>query len=231
MSNHDQLIAAADAIGSDMREQVVFVGGCTVHLYLDDQQSRVDVRPTEDVDVILEVFSTADWHMVEEKIRSLGFSPSLIEDDPICRYRKGAIIVDFMPTDEDILGFSNPWYPAAIASYNTIELAQNLNIRYVSVGYFILTKFAAYNGRGNGDILASHDIEDILMVFGGRSNLERELTEMPDSEKQALQQNIENLMNHDDYNYAVNGCFRNDQQTAQLVFGRINNAMMFLKLS
>jgi len=33
--------------------------------------------------------------------------------------------------------------------------------------YFLATKFAAFDGRGKGDYMASHDLEDIVAVVDG----------------------------------------------------------------
>lgn len=230
MRNHDRLIAAANSLSRELREKVVFVGGCTVHLYLDEQQGRVDIRPTEDVDVIVEVYKLIDWYQIEEEIRALGFAQSMSDDDPVCRYRKGDVIIDFMPTDENVLGFSNRWYKQAISSFSIMPLAENLSIKYVSIGYFVLTKFEAYRGRGGGDILASHDIEDVLTVFAGRSSIERELMDLPDDEKTAIRSHLETLIVHPDFNYAVTGCFPSDRATGQLVQARIKNTLKFLSL-
>ena len=230
MRNQDRLIAAALSLTPELLEKVVFVGGCTVHLYLDEKQGRVDIRPTEDVDVIVEVYKLVDWYKIEEEIRSIGFSQSMSEDDPVCRYRKGEVIIDFMPTDENVLGFSNPWYSPAIRSFKIMPLTESLSIKFISVGYFILTKFEAFRGRGNNDLLASHDIEDILTVFAGRSNIERELMDLPSEEKTAIRNQLKSLIIHSDFNYAVTGCFPNDRATGQLVQARINNTLKFLSL-
>jgi hypothetical protein len=40
-------------------------------------------------------------------LRSLGFEEDVSEDAPVCRWRIGGIALDVMPTDAEILGFSN----------------------------------------------------------------------------------------------------------------------------
>jgi hypothetical protein len=51
-------------------------------------------------------------------LRQLGFSQGTEPDDPICRWVVEDVKVDVMPTDEDILGFSNKWYSQAIENSN-----------------------------------------------------------------------------------------------------------------
>lgn len=59
------LLDMAQAMGS-LCEQVVFVGGCATGLLLDDA-GLMDVRPTEDVDAIVEVASLAAAHQAVRK--------------------------------------------------------------------------------------------------------------------------------------------------------------------
>jgi hypothetical protein len=51
--NLELLLGIANAMGP-LCEQVVFVGGCATGLLMDDA-GLMDVRPTEDVDAIVEV--------------------------------------------------------------------------------------------------------------------------------------------------------------------------------
>lgn len=41
------------------------------------------------------------------------------------------------------------------------------------------TKLEAFGGRGRGDFLGSHDLEDILTVFDGRAELPGEIAQAP----------------------------------------------------
>jgi len=41
--------------------------------------------------------------------------------------------------------------------------------------YFLATKLEAFDGRGKGDYLSSHDIEDIVAVLDGRPEILDEL--------------------------------------------------------
>src|SRR3954468_10374347 len=103
------LLRCARAL-EDLREDLVFVGGCATGLLITDP-AAADVRITRDVDVIAEVASRVEYYALEERIRALGF-----RDDPdvICRWSRSGIVLDVMPPDPHILGFSNPWYPGAI---------------------------------------------------------------------------------------------------------------------
>src|SRR5260221_10778552 len=68
------------------------------------------VRPTLDVDAIVAIASYAEFTLLENRLRELGFRESRAEGAPICRWLHGDLILDLMPTDASILGFSNRWY-------------------------------------------------------------------------------------------------------------------------
>ncbi|MET0535224.1 MAG: hypothetical protein ABW171_13475 [Steroidobacter sp.] len=71
------------------------------------------VRVTFDVDLVASVSALAAYHGMEKELARLGFKRDLSSDAPICRWRYRELEVDLMPTDPNILGFSNRWYPLA----------------------------------------------------------------------------------------------------------------------
>lgn len=83
------------ALGA-MNEQVVFVGGATVSLYIDDPAAD-DVRPTKDVDISLAIASLGELEVIREELIRKGFKQTP-EDDVICRFRYEDIKVDVMST-------------------------------------------------------------------------------------------------------------------------------------
>jgi hypothetical protein len=105
------------------------------------------------------------------------------EDAPSCRWLINGIEVDVMPTQEDILGFSNRWYLPAIENANYVELENELVIKLVTPPYFLATKIEAFKGRGKGDYMASHDMEDIITVLDGRREIVDEIKSSSDELK------------------------------------------------
>lgn len=90
-------------------DQIAFVGGCATGLLLTDP-AAAPVRPTLDVDAIVAIASYGEFMNLETRLRDLGFHQSIAEGAPICRWLSGDLILDLMPTDSSILGFSNIWY-------------------------------------------------------------------------------------------------------------------------
>jgi predicted nucleotidyltransferase len=167
--NLDQLIAAAEVLRPLLGE-LAFVGGCVTGLLI-TAEAAGDPRSTLDVDAIAEITSYAQYTKFGDRLRALGFREDTREDAPLCRWIHRRTILDVMPLDEKILGFSNRWYKAAMKSSVTQRLAANLEIRVVTAPLFIATKLEAFKGRGKGDFFGSHDLEDVVSVLDGRATL------------------------------------------------------------
>ncbi len=169
-SIHAEMIKhVAERLGP-LRPKVVFLGGSATGFHITDKAAPA-IRATKDVDIIVEAASIVEYYKLEKMLMGLGFFQKIQEDDPICRWYINDIIVDVMPTDENILGFSNRWYLPAVKSSVTIELEPNLEIKIATAPYFLGTKLDAFFGRGRGDYLASHDMEDIINFLNGRAEV------------------------------------------------------------
>jgi hypothetical protein len=105
--------------------------------------------------------------VVSERIQAQGA--------PICRWQQKKTILDVMPLDEKILGFSNRWYKSAMDSAVVHELEPDLRVRVVTAVYFCATKLEAFAGRGKNDYQSSHDLEDLMAVVDGRAELVEEI--------------------------------------------------------
>jgi len=175
MSKHnlDLLIEAARLLAPLLGE-LVFVGGSKTALLITDK-AAADVRPTYDVDAIAEIGSYAAYADFSEQLRKCGFTEDAGEGAPICRWRQKNTILDVMPLDEKILGFSNRWYRPVLDSAIVHELEPHLLVRVVTGVYFCATKLEAFAGRGKHDYQSSHDLEDLIAVVDGRVELVREI--------------------------------------------------------
>jgi predicted nucleotidyltransferase len=161
------------ALGN-LRDQLVFVGGCSVDLLLTDK-AAAPARVTYDVDLVAKVAALSAYHQLEKEFVKLGFKRDSSSDAPICRWRLGNLEVDLMPTETHILGFANRWYPLALQTANPVTLSNGTTIQLIDAPVFIATKFEAFIDRGKGDLLGSHDLEDIINVFDGRPELMDEI--------------------------------------------------------
>lgn len=113
--NRDRLLRTARLIRPLLGE-FVFVGGQVADLLVTDP-AAVRVRPTDDVDVVVPVTTRTAYHALQLRLMVLGFTPDHRAGAPVCRMRTADdLILDVMPLDEAILGFSNRWYPSAFTN-------------------------------------------------------------------------------------------------------------------
>ena len=174
MSRSIEMIETVAARLESISWRFVFLGGATTELYVTDS-AVTDIRPTMDVDVIVEIGTFAKYAALEQSLRDLGLQQMIGADTPICRWQIGDVLVDVMPTNEQILGFSNRWYEQAIGNAHEYALPSQRLIWLANPEYFIATKLEAFLGRGNEDYILSHDIEDIITVIDGRPQFRGEI--------------------------------------------------------
>jgi len=172
-SNLEQLYETARLLRPILAD-LVFVGGSVTSILVTDEGAGAP-RVTLDVDAIAEISSYAEYAEFGQRLRTLGFSEDASEGAPLCRWVNSGRILDVMPLDEHILGFSNRWYRASMEAAITHQIHRDLEIRVVSAPYFLATKIEAFKGRGKGDFLASHDLEDLIFVIDGRRTITEEV--------------------------------------------------------
>ena len=199
-----EIMEIAAARLGDLSDELVFLGGCATGLLLTDPLAP-PIRATKDVDVISELASLVEYHRLSSRLRELGFSEDQSEDAPICRWRGGGILLDVMPTHPEILGFGNDWYQPAFAAAVWKALPSGKKIRIVSAPYFLATKLAAFDGRGRGDYMLSHDMEDIVAVLDGRPEIAEEVLHCDSELKVHLQTRMAGLLNDDRFIEALPG--------------------------
>jgi predicted nucleotidyltransferase len=180
----------AHALGT-LREEFMLVGGCAVGLLITDQ-ARPPVRQTADVDLVAEVTSITDYYSLRPKLSETGFKEDQSQDH-MCRWRKGELIVDVMPTTE-VLGHSvNRWYAEAVKAAQIRTLPSGEAINVITAPFFIATKLESFNSRGGGNYM-HHDMEDILNVVDGREELLVELASAPADVREFIQDEIDGYL-------------------------------------
>ncbi|ABS47313.1 MULTISPECIES: hypothetical protein [Yersinia pseudotuberculosis complex] len=219
----DMLQRVAEALGPDLRKKMTFVGGCTTGLLVTDEFTREQIRHTDDVDLIMHVMSYTSYSALQQELQAHGFKIEVPDDDgaPICAMKLGDLRVDFMPDDENILGFTNRWYRKAMETSTYFNLAPELSINLISPVYFIATKLEAYNGRGKGDPLESRDIEDILNLVDGRPELVNEISTAENDLKIYISQQIEVLIKLSDFDYVIQSHTYGDKAREDEIYERL----------
>jgi predicted nucleotidyltransferase len=214
--NRAALEAVAIVLGS-LREELVFVGGQVAELLITDPVA-IRIRPTDDVDVLVSAATRMSYHQFGEKLRSRYFREDTRESAPLCRWRHGAeLVLDVMPLNEGVLGFTNRWYEHAFATAREIELARGLTIRIVTGPAFLATKWVAFDSRGQADHLGSHDVEDIVTVVAGRPELPDEISTEADGLRTWLSERTARFLAHPDAEYAIEGALPDARHDPRII--------------
>jgi hypothetical protein len=221
-----RLASAAKKLGP-LLDQIVFVGGCVTELLLTDP-AAAPVRPTLDVDAIVAIGNYAEFTLLENHMRELGFHESHAEGAPICRWINGDLILDLMPTDASILGFGNRWYHPALENAQSARIGE-YEIRLITAPYFLATKLEAFHGRGRNDFRMSHDLEDIVTVVDGRPEITEEVHRAPADLRKYLSNEFRALLSNRDFLEALPGHLLPDaasQQRMNLVVNRMQQLVL-----
>ncbi len=194
-ANTEMIIKVVEGL-AHLKDEVVFVGGAIAELYVDDPAAS-DIRPTKDIDCVIEISSRTDYYALEDELRKLGFVNDQSKSAPICRWLYDNLIVDIMPTDEKILGFSNQWYDSGIANREIKSLDDRVQIYIFPVEYYLASKFEAMNSRGGKDLRTSHDFEDIIYLMDNITTLTDAVANTSDNNLQKyLASQCQNLLDN-----------------------------------
>ncbi len=179
----------------ELKEKVVFVGGATVSLYVDSKTE--EIRPTDDIDIVVEIYTHQEYAALDKQLRKLGF----VNDQTtrvICRYNIQGLIVDVMPTQSKALGFSNKWYQPAFENSILYNLGDE-KIRIFSPQFFLASKLEAFLQRGKNDGRTSTDFEDIIFLLENRSTIWKELNNAETKLSIYLKETFRNLMQNENF--------------------------------
>ncbi len=176
---------------AELNEQVVYVGGAVVGLYINDSAAD-DVRPTKDIDISLSIATIVELEEVREDLIKKGFTQTA-EDDVICRFRFEDIKVDFMNTISVGWVPANPWFAGGFSLRETVEI-EDKQIQILPIFYFLASKFAAYEDRGKKDPRTSHDFEDIVYILDNRTDMVQQILNAPEDVKPFLKTMFEKIL-------------------------------------
>lgn len=201
--NKELLTSVANKL-QEMCDEMTFVGGTVIGFLITDSAAP-DVRFTVDVDCIINIVTHSDYYKVSKKLREKGLKEIIVGDHPICRWDCDGILVDIMPTDKSILGFSNRWYKNAILHSMAKQISPGRTIKIISAPYFVATKLEAFNDRGKNDYLTSHDLEDIIALLDGRPEIVKDIASSDSAVKNYISSVFSALLNNKNFTYALPG--------------------------
>lgn len=209
------MLELAAAALRELPDELVFVGGATVELWATDEAAP-EFRPTEDVDVIVEIATRTAYYRFEDRLRGAGFANEP-EGGVICRFRHrdSGVIVDAMPTEAEILGFENRWQKEAFPRAVEVGLPSGRSIRAVPPPYLLATKLEAFRSRGRNDPFWSKDFEDVIVLVDSRAEIVAEVEEAEPGLRAFVSAAMSQLLGHDDFDSAGEGALRGGYETEQ----------------
>lgn len=214
--NIEMLELAAEHLG-DLLPEVVFVGGATVELWITDDAAP-EFRPTDDIDVIVEITTRRDYYRFEARVRKAGFENDQ-DSGVICRFRQpeSGLLLDVMPTEASILGFENRWQAEAFPHAVEVELPSGQAIRAIPPAYLLATKLEAFRTRGKEDFYGSRDFGDVVVMVDGREELPHELAEAPDPLRDYVAGQFAELSRHPVFDSGLEGALPSGPETQERV--------------
>jgi Nucleotidyl transferase AbiEii toxin, Type IV TA system len=189
----------------DLLDEVVFVGGATVELWVTDPAAP-EFRLTEDVDVVVEVTTRQEYYRLENRLRELGF-----ENDQtsgvICRFKRpeSDLLLDVMPTEASILGFENRWQAESFSHAVEVALPKGQRIRALPPSYLLATKLEAFDSRHRLDFYGSRDWGDVVTLIDGREELIEELRGSPEAVRTYVADRLRELSGHRNFDSGLEG--------------------------
>ncbi len=191
-TNIIMLQSVAKGLG-DLKDEMVFVGGAVAELYAENPAAS-EIRPTLDVDCVIEISSRLQFARLEENLRARGFTNDTSEGAPICRWIYKDIKVDVMPTDSKILGFTNRWYEEGTEIKISKTLPDETEVFVFPPEYYLAAKFEAHKGRGGNDLRQSHDFEDIIYILDNCPDILPNINDSNPSVSEYLKEECQNLL-------------------------------------
>ena len=216
LENIRMLELAADRL-DDLLSEVVFVGGATVELWISDEAAP-EFRPTDDVDVIVEITTQRDFHRFEARLREAGLDNDQ-ESGMICRFKHpgSSLLLDVMPTDASILGFENRWQAEAFPHSTQVTLPSGRQIQAIPPPYLLATKLEAFRTRGKGDFYGSRDFGDLVSLIDGREELPDEVSIAPAPLRKYVAGRLGELSRHPTFDSALEGALPLGPETQERV--------------
>jgi hypothetical protein len=218
-ANAALLESAAKLLG-ELLDEVVFLGGTTIELWITDPAAP-EFRPTQDVDVIVEITTLTEFHRFEKRLREQRFEHDQ-ESGLICRYKypEAGLILDVMPMEPAVLGFENHWQNQAFPHAIDRDLPSGRTIRAIPPTYLLATKIEAFGSRGKGDFYGSRDFQDIVALIDGREELPGELAGAPNALREFVADELEKLTGDQSFDSGIQGALLpgpETQERAELV--------------
>ena len=221
--NRKVIQKVANALG-DLNNQVIYVGGATVSLYINDPAAD-DVRPTKDIDISIKVASVAHLEEIREELTKRGFKQTA-DLDVICRFKLDDILVDVMATKPIGWAPANPWFEEGFNKLEKVDI-DGVVIQIMPLTYFLASKFTAHLDRGGSDPRFSHDFEDISYILDNRTDWHEIIAQEQGDVKAFLLEQLETIKKSSQLQEAIlaNLFYETQDERFQMIMKKIDTCL------
>lgn len=176
----------------ELCDEVVFVGGVVVSLYIDDPSAE-DIRPTKDIDLTFQITSVSKLESIRVALIEKGFREAS-DSKVTCRFKYEDLLVDVMSTQQVGWAPANRWFKLGFER-SVKASVDDVKIQLLPLPYFLATKFDAFFERGSKDMYASKDLEDIVYLFNHTSTIVKQVFTAPEGVRDYLIDSVKNILN------------------------------------
>lgn len=217
----ETIITVAKAL-EEINKKVVYVGGAAISLYV-TESFRDSIRPTEDIDIVLEIASLSDLENLRIALSEKGIKQSY-EDDVVCRFRYKKIKIDVMATKEIAWAPANRWFEKGFQNLEKLKIDET-TIQILSLPYFLATKFEAFNNRGKTDPRTSKDFEDIVFLLNNAKDLKDKINHTDKEVYHFLQKSFKSILENRSELEALRAhlSFENEDERFDIVIARLKS--------
>ena len=174
-----EIASVAKALGA-LADRVVFIGGAVAPL-LHTERVLPHARATRDVDGVVASVTYGDYDKFGRAMRKRMFTRTTDMAGHAHRWRSpDGILFDLVPAG-DHMGGSGSALDALALQAPVVVTIDGVTVRHVSAALFIAMKLQAYQDRGEGDLQASHDIEDVIALIASRPSIGDDVKGAPDT--------------------------------------------------
>ena len=188
----------------ELDKRFVLIGGCSPQ-FIVDVRYKETVRPTMDIDFVIESESRIDYSNIEQKLRDLGFKHDMRPNKPKCKWHYDKIEVDILPSSPKAAEFGSRWFEMALDMAFSQQLDNGLSINVINPACFLAAKLDAFFDRGKNDYYGSADLEDIIMLLESCSALLEDIQSAPKELRTYVANGINRLLGSHNFIEALPG--------------------------
>ena len=189
---------AATTLGN-LVDDVIFVGGATVELWITDPAAP-PVRATIDIDVVIEATTQSSYHAFGKRLKQKGFRED--HTSKIAhrwKHDNSGLILDVLSG----FGSSNRWLTQLPTQSARYKLPSGTEIHTASTPHLLATKIEAFLDRGNNDFSASKDFADIITLIDGREEITTDVNDANPDIKTFLSEQLAQMSNDPRFEFGI----------------------------